>query len=96
MPVGDGWQLFVEEPTGGFQKVELTREQAMACETLTQDGGGTATAVLAGLWTAWMEAATAGGTVRYVDMSPSESAWRDLGLAVSNRSGRTASAAVRP
>ena len=52
VPVGDGWQLFVEEPTGSFQKVELTREQAIACETLTQDGGGASTAVLAGLWTA--------------------------------------------
>jgi hypothetical protein len=27
--------------------------------------------------------------LRYVDMSPSESAWCDLSLAVSNRSGRT-------
>ena len=70
MPVGDGWQLFVEEPTGGFQKVELTREQAMACETLTQDGGGAATAVLAGLWTAWMGAATAGARSAAFASSP--------------------------
>ena len=60
VPTGDGWQLFVEEPTGSFQKVELTREQAIACETLTEDGGGASTAVLAGLWTAWMGAATTG------------------------------------
>ena len=70
MPTGDGWQLFVEEPTGGFQKVELTREQAMACETLTQDGGGDAAAVLAGLWTAWMEAATAGAQSAALASSP--------------------------
>src|ERR1700722_12761773 len=24
IPTGDGWQLFVEQPTGSFQKVELT------------------------------------------------------------------------
>ena len=50
---GDGWQLFVEQQTGSFQKVELTHEQAMAW-FLAQDGSGASTAVLAGLWTAWM------------------------------------------
>ena len=70
MPVGDGWQLFVEEPTGGFQKVELTREQATACEILTQDGGGAATAVLAGLWTVWMGAATTGARSAALASSP--------------------------
>ena len=70
MPTGDGWQLFVEEPTGGFQKVELTREQSMACEILIQDGGGAATAVLAGLWTAWMGAATTGARSAAFASSP--------------------------
>jgi superfamily II DNA or RNA helicase len=60
MPTAGGWQLFVEEPTGHFQKVVLTSDEAAACETLTEDGGGDSTAVLAGFWTAWMKAASAG------------------------------------
>jgi hypothetical protein len=70
VPTGDGWQLFVEQPTGGFQKVELTREQAAACETLTEDGGGDSTAVLAGLWNAWMGAASAGARSAAFASSP--------------------------
>src|ERR1035438_714638 len=70
MPTGDGWQLFVEETTGTFQKVELTGEQAAACEILAQDGGGTPTAVLAGLWTCWMGAATAGARSAAFASSP--------------------------
>ena len=70
VPADDGWQLFVEEPAGSFQKVELTAEQAAACETLAQDGGGTSTAVLAGLWTAWMGAATAGARSAAFASSP--------------------------
>jgi hypothetical protein len=57
---GDGWQLFVEESAGHFQKVELTAREAAACEILTEDGAGDSGAVLAGLWTAWMGAAGAG------------------------------------
>jgi hypothetical protein len=49
IPTADGWQLFVEEPTGHFHKVVLTRDQAAICETLTQDGAGDSSAVLAGL-----------------------------------------------
>jgi len=67
---GDGWQLFVEESTGHFQKVDLTAEQAAACETLTEDGGGDSTAVLAGLWTAWMRAASAGARSAALASSP--------------------------
>src|ERR1039457_7632506 len=70
MPTGDGWQLFVEEPTGHFQKVELTSAQASACEILTQDGGGDSTAVLAGLWTAWPRAASAGARSAALASSP--------------------------
>jgi superfamily II DNA or RNA helicase len=67
---GDGWQLFVEESTGHFQKVDLTEEQAAACETLIEDGGGDSTAVLAGLWTAWMRAASAGARSAALASSP--------------------------
>lgn len=70
VPADDGWQLFVEEPAVSFQKVELTAEQAAACETLAQDGGGASTAVLAGLWTAWMGAATAGARSAAFASSP--------------------------
>jgi hypothetical protein len=70
MPAGDGWQLFVEAPAGGFQKVELSPEQAAVCETLTEDGGGDSTAVLAGLWTAWMRAASAGARSAALASSP--------------------------
>jgi superfamily II DNA or RNA helicase len=60
MPTAGGWQLFVEEPAGQFQKVVLTSDEAAACETLTEDGGGDSPAVLVGFWTAWMRAASAG------------------------------------
>ena len=70
MPTADGWQLFVEEQTGHFQKVVLTREEAEACETLTEDGGGDSTAVLAGLWAAWMKAASAGARSAALASSP--------------------------
>jgi superfamily II DNA or RNA helicase len=70
MPTGDGWQIFVEESAGHFQKVDLTAEQAAACEILTEDGGGDSTAVLAGLWTAWMRAASAGARSAALASSP--------------------------
>src|SRR5258708_490715 len=70
MPTADGWQLFVEEPMGHFHKVVLTRGEAAACETLTEDGGGDSTAVLAGLWTAWMKAASAGARSAALASSP--------------------------
>ena len=70
MPSGDGWQLFLEEPTGHFHKVVLTRDEAAACETLTEDGRGDSTAVLAGLWTAWMRAASAGARSAALASSP--------------------------
>jgi len=67
---GNGWQLFVEEASGHFLKVELTSAQAAACEILTEDGGGDSTAVLAGLWTAWMSAASAGARSAALASSP--------------------------
>jgi hypothetical protein len=68
-PVDGGWQLFVEESPGRFQKVDLTDEQAAACEILTEDGAGDSAAVLAGLWTSWMGAA--GAEVRSAAMASS-------------------------
>lgn len=56
-PAGDGWQLFVEQASGVYAKVELTASQAAACDVLTEDGAGDSKALLAGLWTAWMHAA---------------------------------------
>ena len=69
-PTGDGWQLFVEELTGHFQKIDLTSEQAAACETLAEDGEADPKAVLAGLWTAWMRAASAGARSAALASSP--------------------------
>ena len=68
--VGDGWQLFVEESPGNFQKIDLTASQAAACEVLTEDGGADPTAVLAGMWTAWMAAASAGAKSAALASSP--------------------------
>jgi superfamily II DNA or RNA helicase len=70
VPAGDGWQLYVEDSRGRLQKIELTSEQAAACEILTEDGGGDSTAVLAGLWTAWMRASTAGARSAALASSP--------------------------
>lgn len=62
--------MFVEESPGHFQKVELTAEQAEACEVLSEDGAGDSAAVLAGLWTAWMSAASAGARSAALASSP--------------------------
>lgn len=68
--VGDGWVLYVEQPTGGFAKVELDAAQAQACEVLAEDGAGDSAALLAGLWTAWMRAAGSGARSAVLASSP--------------------------
>ncbi len=68
-PAG-GWTLFVEQGAGAFAKVDLTAEQAAACEVLTEDGAGDSAALLAGLWTAWMRAAGAGARSAVLASSP--------------------------
>jgi len=70
VPDGSGWRLFVEQPGGGFAKVELTAEQAVLCEVLTEDGAGDSPALLAGLWTAWMRAAGSGARSAVLASSP--------------------------
>ncbi len=70
MPAGDGWTLIVGESADNLKKVDLTREQAAACEILTEDGVGDSAAVLAGLWTAWMKAAGAGARSAAMASSP--------------------------
>jgi superfamily II DNA or RNA helicase len=69
-PVNGGWQLFVEESPGRFQKVDLTADQAAGCEILTEDGGGEPEAVLVGLWTAWMRAASTDAKAAALGSSP--------------------------
>ncbi len=59
VPAGDGWVLYVGEPKDSLRKVELSAEEADACELLSEDGAGDSTEVLAGLWTVWMDAASA-------------------------------------
>jgi len=66
----NGWQLFVEKAPGSYAKVDLTAEEAAACEVLTEDGAGDSRAVLAGLWTGWMRAAGAGARSAVLASSP--------------------------
>lgn len=70
IPTGDGWTLFVGESADSLKKVDLTSEQAAACEILTEDGAGDSAAVLAGLWTSWMKAAGAGARSAAMASSP--------------------------
>jgi hypothetical protein len=70
VPAGDGWVLFVEDGPGVYKKVELSAAQAAACEVLSQDGGGDSAEVLAGLWTVWMGAASAGARSAALASSP--------------------------
>jgi superfamily II DNA or RNA helicase len=55
----DGWQLYVKTDTGTFHRVDLSEREADELPRLTEDGHGDAAQVLAGLWTAWMRAASA-------------------------------------
>ena len=66
----DGWQLFVEHAPGVFAKVALTTAEAASCEVLSEDGAGDSKALLAGLWTAWMRAASAGARSAAMAGSP--------------------------
>ncbi|WP_067697193.1 helicase-related protein [Nocardia jejuensis] len=52
-----GWILYAG-PDGqdALQKIALTAEQAAEVETLSLDSGGRSSAVIAGLWTAWLAA----------------------------------------
>ena len=66
-PDGDGCVLYVEadSPSGGAAPVFLTAAEAERVEVISEDGGGSPAAVLAGLWTEWMLSAvrSAGSTV---------------------------------
>ncbi|GAA2406036.1 hypothetical protein GCM10010191_12530 [Actinomadura vinacea] len=54
-----GWILYVApEGEETFSKVTLTAEEAAQVEVLSTDGRGSSSGALAGLWTAWMAAAT--------------------------------------
>ncbi len=70
IPAGDAWQLFVEQSSGVFAKVNLTPLQAAECEVLTEDGAGSSRALLAGLWTTWMRAAASGARSAVLASSP--------------------------
>ncbi|MDP9437126.1 MAG: DEAD/DEAH box helicase, partial [Actinomycetota bacterium] len=70
IPVDDGWTLFVGESADNLKKVDLTSEQAAACEILTEDGAGDSAAILAGLWASWMKAAGAGARSAAMASSP--------------------------
>ncbi len=70
IPAGDAWQLFVEQSSSVFAKVDLTPLQAAECEVLTEDGTGSSRALLAGLWTTWMRAAASGARSAVLASSP--------------------------
>lgn len=70
LPADDGWQLFVEQPSGGFAKVDVSAAQAAECDVLTADGAGSSRALLAGLWTTWMRAAASGARSAVLASSP--------------------------
>ncbi|SDY49791.1 Superfamily II DNA or RNA helicase, SNF2 family [Geodermatophilus africanus] len=69
----DGGAVRLYADTGGpdqIVRLDLTAEQAAACEVLSEDGGGDARALLAGLWTAWMRAAGTGARAATLASSP--------------------------
>lgn len=56
--VADGWRLYLQGEDGSISKITLTAEEAPRVEVLVEDGAADPGAVLAGLWTEWMKAAT--------------------------------------
>ncbi|MCU1601370.1 MAG: helicase-like protein [Frankiales bacterium] len=69
-PVGEGWRLYIEVTPGDLKKIDLTAGEAAACEVLIEDGAGDSKALLAGLWTAWMRAASSGARSAVLASSP--------------------------
>ncbi len=58
MPTGDGgWRLYVVDE-GDLRSVTLSERDVDRVETLATDGGADPAAVLAGLWSEWMRAAS--------------------------------------
>jgi len=78
VPVGDGWQLFVERAPSVFAKVELDAGKSACCEVLREDGAGDSCALLAGLWAAsmcsgiWREVGSAGVLAAQAVRAPDE------------------------
>lgn len=69
-PVADGWQLYVKDTAGAFHKLDLTEDQAQQATILIHDGAAEAKRVLAGLWTRWMDAASASAHATLLASSP--------------------------
>jgi len=56
VPFEGGWHLFVARDDGTLTEHKVS--DSAAVEQLSEDGGAESAAVLAGLWTQWMRAAT--------------------------------------
>ncbi len=68
--VPTGWQLYVKDGAGAFHKLDLTEDQARAVTVLTNDGAADSARVLAGLWTCWMDAASASSRTTLLASAP--------------------------
>lgn len=68
--VADGWRLYLQGEDGSISKINLTAEEAPRVEILVEDGAADPAAVLAGLWTEWMKAATVEAKATALASSP--------------------------
>jgi superfamily II DNA or RNA helicase len=68
--VGSSWKLYVKDDGGTFHPVELTETEAGRVSVITDDGGADSARVLAGMWTQWMQAATANAHATVLASTP--------------------------
>jgi SNF2 family DNA or RNA helicase len=70
IPAPDGgWRLYVAD-ADEIRPVALTADEVQAVQTLQEDGGGDGAAVLAGLWSEWMQRATNSSKATALASSP--------------------------
>lgn len=69
-PVGEGWLLYVKDDEGQLHRAELTSATASAVQILVQDGSARSERVIAGMWTAWMAAASTNARSTLLASSP--------------------------
>lgn len=65
-----GWRLYVRMPDGDIDRVDVDASDIATVEVLAEDGSGDAARLLAGMWTAWMQAATSGAAATALASSP--------------------------
>ena len=57
-------------PDGGSSRIDVAAEQVDGIEVVAEDGGGNPARLLAGLWAAWMQAATSGAAATALASTP--------------------------